>query len=161
MPIDISQELESITKTLNESRIEYALCGGLAVAIYGYPRATQDIDLLVMESDLNKIIDLLKPQGYVVQAGFITVGVGTDSELHLYRLSKVEDEDLLTLDLIFKTPSWENIWQNRVTLQMEGYQAKVVSMDGLKEMKKKARRKQDLADLEALEKISDETRSEG
>jgi len=45
--MDILDELNALTQKLKEENIEYALCGGLALAIYALPRATLDIDILV------------------------------------------------------------------------------------------------------------------
>ena len=44
---DLLSELRCITDALDVARVDYALCGGVALAIYGIPRATIDIDMLV------------------------------------------------------------------------------------------------------------------
>ena len=41
------QELLDITSDLERNGIEYAVCGGLALTIHGFPRATFDIDVLI------------------------------------------------------------------------------------------------------------------
>jgi hypothetical protein len=41
--VDLVGELNLIVNALEESGLDYALCGGIAVAIHGYPRATRDI----------------------------------------------------------------------------------------------------------------------
>lgn len=41
----IKDELLKITHCFETNSIDYALCGGLAVAVHGYPRFTRDIDL--------------------------------------------------------------------------------------------------------------------
>ena len=41
--VDLYAELTGIVSVLETRGIEYALCGGLALAIHGAPRATQDI----------------------------------------------------------------------------------------------------------------------
>ena len=38
---------------LNSNDVHYLLLGGWAVAIYGYPRATKDIDFLISIDDNN------------------------------------------------------------------------------------------------------------
>ncbi len=45
--MDILGELKELIVKLKQEKIEYALCGGLAMAIYALPRATLDIDLLI------------------------------------------------------------------------------------------------------------------
>ena len=52
--MDMLDELKNLITRLNEEKIEYALCGGLAMAIYALPRATFDIDLLIEASSLER-----------------------------------------------------------------------------------------------------------
>lgn len=48
------EEFVNFTESLNRRNIDYAICGGWAMAIHGLPRATVDIDLLVLTEDLDK-----------------------------------------------------------------------------------------------------------
>ncbi len=153
MPLNINDELESVARSLNESGIAYALCGGLAVAVHGYPRATQDIDMLIRESDLNQAIALLGKKGYCLSAGFAPFDVGKESESRVYRVSKASGEDLLTIDLVLVSPIMEDVWEDRDTFQVDDYEITVVSLSGLKKMKRLAGRPQDLVDLERLEDV--------
>ena len=45
--LDLYDELKAVLSALEKAEVPYALCGGLALAVYGHPRATVDIDLLV------------------------------------------------------------------------------------------------------------------
>ena len=45
--MDILEELRAVTASLDQEGIDYALCGGLAMAVYDLPRATLGIDLLI------------------------------------------------------------------------------------------------------------------
>lgn len=49
-------ELSNIISALNENEIEYAVCGGLSMAIHGLVRATVDIDILIRPESLEKRI---------------------------------------------------------------------------------------------------------
>ncbi|MES1208434.1 MAG: hypothetical protein ABUS79_21050 [Pseudomonadota bacterium] len=49
--LDLVQELTDVIACLDQGGVPYALCGGLAMAVHGYPRATVDIDLLVLAKD--------------------------------------------------------------------------------------------------------------
>jgi hypothetical protein len=42
--LTLESELRELVQRFNEAKIEYALCGGMAVALHGYPRFTRDID---------------------------------------------------------------------------------------------------------------------
>ncbi len=46
-------DLVATCKRLNEEGVKYILVGGFAMNYYGFPRATEDIDLLVDPSDEN------------------------------------------------------------------------------------------------------------
>ena len=49
------QEFTNIISALNEREIDYAVCGGWAMAILGFPRATIDIDLLILSENLSEV----------------------------------------------------------------------------------------------------------
>ncbi|MBI4603223.1 MAG: nucleotidyl transferase AbiEii/AbiGii toxin family protein [Planctomycetes bacterium] len=53
-----SEKLIEILRRLNEAGIRYAVIGGLAYAEYAPPRATEDMDLLVLTEDAAKVRDL-------------------------------------------------------------------------------------------------------
>ena len=45
--MDIGQDFKEFIKLLNKHQVEYLVVGGYAVAMYGYPRYTGDIDFWV------------------------------------------------------------------------------------------------------------------
>ena len=47
------QHFEELLKLLEENQVEYVVVGGYAVAFYGYPRFTKDIDIFFKNSELN------------------------------------------------------------------------------------------------------------
>ena len=49
----------TIKLLLEKQKISYVLIGGITVALWGEPRATQDIDIVVLISN-DKIFDFLK-----------------------------------------------------------------------------------------------------
>ena len=49
----LPEDFQEFISSLNSNRVRYLLVGGWAVAIYGYPRATKDIDFLVAIDDKN------------------------------------------------------------------------------------------------------------
>jgi hypothetical protein len=56
--------LRRLTKRLDAEGIPYALLGGLALAEHGYPRLTEDIDLLLTPSGLGRFRQRLVGRGY-------------------------------------------------------------------------------------------------
>lgn len=150
MVFDLKRELLEIVHLFNTEGIEYAICGGIAVSIHGYPRSTQDIDILVKAEDLERILVQVEKAGFTLSAGIIPFDIGKKTERRVFRISKVYGEDLLTLDLILVSPFLEDVWDLRERYQLGGSEIQVVSRTGLKKMKKAAGRPQDLADLHEL-----------
>jgi hypothetical protein len=66
---DLLNTLKSLCILLSEARVDYCLIGGLAVAILAKPRATEDIDFLILIEEQNKstITDLIKKKFEVIQ----------------------------------------------------------------------------------------------
>ena len=59
-------DFREFLKLLTANGVEYLLIGGYAVAYYGYPRATADMDIWVAISVENsaKLVQLLKEFGF-------------------------------------------------------------------------------------------------
>jgi hypothetical protein len=56
--------LRRLAQRLNAEGIPYALLGGLALAEHGYPRLTEDVDLLLTPSGLGRFHQQLVGRGY-------------------------------------------------------------------------------------------------
>lgn len=138
-------ELRELVTHFNRNKIDYALCGGMAVAIHGYPRFTQDIDLLVPKESLERAREVAATLGFLDEADRISF---TDSEV--YRLIKVDGSSYRVLDLLVPR-SLENIsWNDRQWFDWNGLTICVVSLKGLIEMKRAAGRDIDLIDIKQL-----------
>jgi hypothetical protein len=46
--------LVELARQFEKEKVDYALYGGLALAVHGYPRATRDLDLLIGAEDFKK-----------------------------------------------------------------------------------------------------------
>jgi len=154
--MDLRTELERLVDTLSREGIEYALCGGLAVAVHGFPRATKDIDLLVRTEDVEELVHAIRPLGYVLDAGELPFDTGKPHARRVRRISKTEGPEVLTLDLVLVTPWLIGVWESREALEWEERRIAVVSREGLLAMKRVAGRPQDLADIARLEGENDE-----
>ena len=47
--MNLYKELSSVLRLFSENDLNYAVCGGIAVAFHGYERFTKDIDILICE----------------------------------------------------------------------------------------------------------------
>ncbi len=146
-------EFKALIDVLNREGIDYAVCGGVAVAFHGYPRLTDDIDILVQEEDLARIAEIVKEVGFVFDAGRIPFDVGKPNQREIQRISKIVGNDALTLDLLIVESVYQSVWDNRGSFSWEGRQLGLVSLDGLLEMKHIAGRNKDLLDIDELTRI--------
>jgi len=149
--MNLLSELNIIIKKLNEEKVDYALCGGLAVAIYGFVRATEDIDLLILLKDIVKIKNILLNNGYTIEANSITF---QSDKVKIERITKIDQKkgDAISVDLLLVTPEIEKVWDSIQTLIWNGMELSIVSKQGLIDLKKLRNSKQDQADIEYLMK---------
>lgn len=142
-------ELSQLISALNENEIEYAVCGGLALAIHGFARATLDIDILIQAESLEKAYKIGAEKGFDIRGLDISF---KERAVEIRRISKIDDEgEVLSLDLLLVTPQVEDVWETREQIDFLGKKLSVVSHEGLIKMKHLAGRPQDLADIERLE----------
>ncbi len=148
--MELVQEFERIIDALAGRGVEHAVCGGLAVAIHGHPRATRDIDLLLLERDLPAALEAVGQSGYILEGGLLRFGIGTPEERHVFRVSRASGPDLMTLDLLLVRDPDDPIWTSRERTRWRERELVVVSRGALIEMKRRAGRLQDLADIDRL-----------
>lgn len=143
-------ELIALVTALRNANLPFAVCGGLAMAIHGHPRATQDIDIIIREENLNEVLEVAKTAGFWIPSGRMPFKAKTPMAMEIYRVSKAAGDKLIPLDLMLVSPALEEIWDGRISGQIGDVECTVVSTDGLIQMKEIAARKQDLADIEKL-----------
>jgi hypothetical protein len=158
MALDLIAELELVLATFDGAGIDYALCGGLAVAIHGHPRATMDIDLLVTGEQVGLAIATARQIGFDIPARKMVFGLRAGTPREMQRVSKLDPDTatLMSLDLLVVGPGYEEVWAGRTKVSWRGRDVPIVSREGLAIMKRQAGRPQDLADLAALEGTNDE-----
>ena len=71
--MDILKELFRVAGALHEAKIDYAICGGLAVAIHGRPRMTVDIGLLLPADQISKAAEVVAAIGYDDVNGWVVL----------------------------------------------------------------------------------------
>ena len=152
---DLEQEFDRVRVALGEASIEYALCGGLAVGVYGRARSTIDIDVLIRAEDEQPVYDAVAGLGFRLKARPMNFDAGATQ---IRRISKVDpaDGEVLILDLLLVTPTFQHVWDTRKRRQWKGQDLWVVSTRGLIAMKRARSSPVDLADIEWLENIAPE-----
>lgn len=151
--MDLLTEFKALIQLLNKNNIEYALCGGLALAVYAKPRATLDIDLMIKPEVLEKIKKIVAKLGFIFPAApmfFKTV--------QIHRLTKIDEYsgEHLILDLLLVTPTTEISWNTRILAEWQGEKLKVLSPSGLIALKLLRNNGQDQEDIQYLQGLIDE-----
>jgi hypothetical protein len=154
--MDILEEFTQLVDKLEAKHIEYATCGGLALAVHGFVRATIDIDFLIREEDLGSAFAVARSLGYDIEGLPLDFDTG---QFKLRRLSKInaETKSILTVDFILVTEKISDVWDGREHVEWGSGSAWVVSRSGLIKMKTTAGRDQDLVDIRRLEETDDES----
>ncbi|KAF0145713.1 MAG: hypothetical protein FD156_688 [Nitrospirae bacterium] len=86
-------DLVSVCKKLNDAGARYILIGGFAVNYYGFPRATEDIDLLVDPSEDN-ISKIKKALSFLPDNAVKEVAL---DDVEKYTVVRVADEVVIDL----------------------------------------------------------------
>ncbi len=145
--VDVYAEFVTLVRALDDAHVEYALCGALALAVYGAPRATKDIDLLARKDDADRIRDVAKRTGFVFEALPMEFA---GSGIEVLRFTKLVDGRPLMLDVLWVNSKLQAVWDDRQRVPWNEGELSVVSRDGLITLKLTAGRAQDLVDIQSL-----------
>jgi len=145
--LDLVVEIDSIRAALAREGVEYAVCGGIAMAIHGFTRATEDIDLFIRPEDYERVKAVVGALGYTFEARPMRFS-GGDTQIR--RVSRIDsDGDVLTLELLV-TPASTDVWETRETIEWRGQPFTVVSREGLIKLKRFRSSDQDMVDIRRL-----------
>jgi hypothetical protein len=147
----LAQDMLSIVRLFEKNNIDYALCGGFAVAIHGYVRMTQDIDFIILPEDLERAKECLEKINYNLPSGMLPFKQPDGSFRQIIRINKAVQQDLYTVDLMLCEGSLKQAWEDRKLVSIGEQTLKVVSKTSLITMKKEAGRSKDLLDVVELE----------
>lgn len=152
MELELPEDFKELFKSLNANNVRYLMIGGYAVGVYGYPRATNDLDIFVSDdaSNVRNLVNALQDFGFV---GFDL------SNLFQGKRSLVElgVEPLKVQIMNFADGiEFEKSFTARKTVAVEDISINILSKSDLIANKVKTGRFKDLADIERLERIGDE-----
>ena len=143
----LNDDYKEMLQCLNDEGVKYLLVGAYALAVHGFPRATQDIDFYVWANPENaksvfRALDRfgapirdLSPKDLATEGVVYQIGVGPRRIDILTRIDGV---------------SFPEAYARRLIVQLEGVEVPVISRQDLIANKRASGRTQDLADLERL-----------
>jgi len=143
-------DTEDLIRLLKEHKVDFVIIGATAMPVYGYARATLDIDIFIRPQRWNaeRTLESLKAFGYDMS------DISVDDLLRkklLIRQYGVETD----IHPFVEGITFEKVWNNKVEAHFGKTQAYFASLDDLIEMKRAAGRPQDLQDLKYLMKLKE------
>ena len=139
-------QLQSVFASFQKNDVRYLVVGGIAAVLYGVPRATFDLDVLI-EATLENAKRLLRAMS---ESGLGTASLASADEVLSTEITIFTDR--IRLDVQTSTPGiiFEEAWQRRVTMNYKGQVLEVVSLADLIASKRASGRDVDLEDVRIL-----------
>ena len=146
--MNIFDEFTEVIKHIEKEKIQYAIVGGVALAFYGEPRFTQDIDMLLDPNDFEKTRRILEQNGYMETAEPWTFR--STPLTHRRFFKPIGDEHMIIDLLVAGNREHLEIIQNALIAQGEHGIAHVAEKTDIIWLKKQRNSLQDQADIERL-----------
>ncbi len=145
----ISKDLREFIELLNANGVEYVVVGGFAVAWYGHPRFTADIDFLVHPNRTNSELVVKTLHEF----GFASLGIGPEDLCQPDQILQLGVKPN-RIDIITSIAgvSFEEAWASRQAGSIDSVPVSFIGREELIRNKEQAGRPQDLADADALRK---------
>lgn len=148
----LNKDFKEFVGLLNSTGVEYLVVGGYALAAFGHPRYTGDIDLWVRSTEANAaaLLEVLEAFGFgalgLTQADFLA----PESVVQLgYPPARI---DLLTsIDGV----QFEACYPRKTVVRVDGIELPIIHIDDFRANKVATGRARDLADLESLDEPPD------
>lgn len=139
-------QLQGVFRCLEKHEVKYVVIGGIASILYGVPRTTFDLDLLI-EATLDNSQKLLKA---LEEAGLGTALLTSaenilDNEITIF-------QDRVRIDVQTSTPGieFQSAWENKNTVEYKDQKFHLLSRSDLIASKEAAGRPKDLEDVRLL-----------
>ena len=146
----LTSDFKEFAALLNAHHVEYLVVGGYALAAHGHPRYTGDLDFWLGCDEANAT----RAMAALTQFGFGSVGI-TAKDLttpnQVIQLGYPPGRiDLLTsIDGV----DFDQCFSRRMTVEVNGVALHFIALEDFKTNERAVGRHQDLADLEAIERI--------
>ncbi|KAA3617037.1 MAG: hypothetical protein D8M58_04430 [Calditrichaeota bacterium] len=149
--IDLFKKFQDVIKALNKRNVDYILIGGYAVILYGMPRLTQDLDLIIKMDHSN-----IKNFRYALEDVFKDDEIKeiTFDELKKYAVIRYGCPDGFYIDVmagIGEVADYDSI--NFETKVFKGSFVKIATPEALFELKKNTVRPEDKRDARFLKSL--------
>jgi hypothetical protein len=148
---------EDVFKALNKEKVRYLVVGGVAVNLYGFPRATLDLDLVISldENNRKSFYQIMKDLNFRSKkselARKLILGEYPPEKIKVVTFYRDEFE---LIDVFIHNPfDFENAYEQRKIFRSGKMTISTIPYDLLISMKRASDRDRDLVDIGYLEKI--------
>ncbi len=155
------ESYEPIFRAFDENKLQYLIVGGLAVNLHGYPRYTNDIDILLAldHENLEKMSTLMKEMDYQQRLPISIQELEDEQKARKF----IDEKGLTAYSFIHNTEpqfsvdvlvgasmQFDTFKKETMEAEVWGIRVPVVSIDDLIDMKKESNREKDIQDVAAL-----------
>jgi predicted nucleotidyltransferase len=147
MDIELPPDFKEFLKLLNDKGVQYLLIGGYAVAYYGYPRATNDIDvwIAIEPENAKQMVAALR------EFGFDLAELSPNLFMQENKIIRMGNPPMrIEVSTGISGVEFQKCYSERVMDTIDGVEIPIISLENLKINKKAAGRLKDLNDLENL-----------
>lgn len=143
----LSDDMKDLLRLFHQHQVQYAVCGGFAVAHHGFVRMTLDLDLLLDPDAQNA----KRAFAALAEFGFGDAGF-TSEDLMKPDTAVTLGEQPNQIDLLTRMSSRPpaEVIRNSVPADLDGVPVRVVAKEDLLQAKREANRPKDRIDLEEL-----------
>jgi len=153
-------DAREMMRGLDNHKVEYVLFGAIAMLFYGYVRTTEDLDIVVASGteNLDRVADWL-------------ISIDAVLKLHPERrfgprerwgMHKGSNATVLTslgrVDVVQRLPGlteWSQLVEEAEVYDVDGRTVSVMNRSTMIELKRRRGSHQDLADIEAIERLAE------
>ena len=143
----LTRDFKEFLRLLDSNRVEFLLIGGYAVSVYGYVRATNDLDIWVNISVENaqRLERVLREFGFASASPTAELFLAPNTVIRM-GVPPIRIEILTSISGV----EFGDCYAEKILVTIDEIPVPVISLARLRENKRASGRAKDLADLENL-----------
>lgn len=144
--------LQGVFASFQRHEVRYVVIGGIAAVLYGVPRATFDLDILIdhTEDNTRRLLNAL------LDAGLGTAALTSPDDILANEITIFKDKVRIDVQTTTRGIDFKTAWQRRTAMEYQGQKFYVASREDLIASKRASGREIDLEDVRLLELPEDD-----
>ena len=149
----LDKDFEDFVGLLNKHKVDYMVVGGYALAFHGKPRHTGDLDIWI---DISKD-NAQKLVGVINEFGMASLNLKNEDFLQEGGITQIGYPPL-RIDILNEIDgvNFKDSYPNKLVIDVEGLPVNYIGLDDLIKNKQTSGRRQDMADVNELNKVKRE-----